>query len=292
DDAGLQHSLQSLGVDYLSKPASRIGLGEAVRDAASKAVKLPQDNERNLLIAEDMPAVREVLTRQLEVLGVKATFVENGREALFAVRSGEYSVLITDLHMPEMDGYALVKAVRADDVDLGRHMPVIALTADVQIAQRQVYMGHGFDECILKPVSLGQMRRLLVRWGFLGADNAEPVKTNISAPRKNLSAIDREAMIEQMGAFDDDAIEMLKMFVDMTAPVMERLSKAAEASDLHDLKEAAHSLKGAARSACLNALGDIAAQIQDEAEDGHCSPDRIVQVQSEFTRAQQEIAAL
>ncbi len=292
DDAGLQHSLQSLGVDYLSKPASRIGLGEAVRNAASKAVKLPQDNERNLLIAEDTPAVREVLVRQLEVLSVKATFVENGREALFAVRSGEYSVLITDLHMPEMDGYALVKAVREDDVSLGRHMPVIALTADVQIAQRQVYMGHGFDECILKPVSLGQMRRLLIRWGFLGADSVEPVRTSPAPSPQSLSAIDREAMIEQMGAFDDDAIEMLKMFIDMTSPLMDRLSKAADANDLHDLKEAAHSLKGAARSACLNALGDVAAYIQDDAEDGRFSPEMIVQAQSEFRRAQLEIAAL
>ena len=267
-DAGLQHSLQSLGVTYLTKPAGRIGLGEAVRDASMKSAKTCLEGPNKLIIAEDTATVRDVLRRQLDILGVEATFVENGLEALAAVRSGEYGILFTDLHMPEMDGYAVVRAVREDDEKLGRHFPIIALTADVQMSQRQVYMGHGFDECLLKPVSLGQFRRLLVRWGLLadnGAIEAKEQAADVSlAPSSSI--IDRAAIIEQMGAFDEGAVEMLKMFPEMTQPVVERLQKGLQNNDYHEMKEAAHSLKGAARFACLPALGDIAAAIQDEAE--------------------------
>lgn len=78
-----------------------------------------------------------------------------------------------------------------------------------------------------------------------------------------------------MGAFDAGVIEMLKMFVDMTAPLIDRIEKSNTSNDTKDLKEAAHSLKGAARSACLNDLGEAAAELQNDVESGggkHVAP--------------------
>ena len=167
DDVGLQHSLQSLGVRYIAKPASRIGLGEAVAEAAIKSSRIEISGPTRLLIAEDTASVRDLLKRQLTTLGADADFVENGREALAALATGKYGILFTDLHMPEMDGYALIEAIREQEKSGDRHLPAIVLTADVQMAQRQVYLGYGFDECLLKPVSLGHFRRLLIRWGLL-----------------------------------------------------------------------------------------------------------------------------
>jgi len=292
DDAGLQHSLQSLGVKYLSKPASRVGLGEAVRDASIKAVRTEITGPHKLIIAEDTASVRDVLKRQLDKLGVEATFALNGKEALYAVRSGEYGILLTDLHMPELDGYAVVKAIREDDEKLGRHFPIIALTADVQMAQRQVYMSHGFDECLLKPVSMGHFRRLLIRWGLLTESMETPVILHDGGQNSALSVIDRDAMIAQMGAFDENAIEMLKMFIDMTSPLIQKIETAHQAHDTHELKESAHSLKGAARSACLNILGDLAATLQDQAEAGAISPDLVDKIKDAFHAAKKEIEKL
>ena len=99
-------------------------------------------------------------------------------------------------------------------------------------------------------------------------------------------------MIDQMGAFDDMAIEMLGMFADMTAPLIVKIREAHTHKDLHDIKEAAHSLKGAARSACCNVLGDLAADLQDAAEDGQYGDDLIPQIETEFERVKTEIAAL
>lgn len=300
DHSSLRHTLQSLGATHLTKPASRAGLGEAVKAAVRKSGMARIEGPAKLLIAEDTASVRDVLGRQLSKLGVEATFVENGQEALQAYETGAFNILITDLHMPEMDGYALIEAIRKREQPDAPRFPVIVLTADVQMAHRDVYMSHGFDECLLKPVSLGHFRRLLIRWGLLDTTHDEgPETTQISPPPPVKSengsakpAIDISAIEEQMGSFDDNAVEMIAMFVDMTAPTIEKIQQALSDQNFHDLKELGHSLKGGARSACCPVLGDLAARLQDEAETQKPVDDLVGQIVVEFDRVKTEIKTL
>ncbi len=270
DDPGLQHSLNAMGISFLPKPASRLGLGVAVQEAARKNVVTTFSGPSKLLIAEDTESVADVLRRQLSRLGVEADFVENGRQALNALQTGAYGILFTDLHMPDMDGYAVVEAIRKQEAETppDTPFPVIVLTADVQMSQRHVYMDHGFDECLLKPVSLGRFRRLLIRWGLLGEnEGGEPEQQKSdSSSHLELFAVDLSAMQEMMGIGPDAAGEMIGLFVDMTASQIKEISKASAACDYAKLHELAHSLKGAARSACCPVLGDLAADLQNAAE--------------------------
>lgn len=294
EDVGLAHSLKALGATYLTKPASRKGLGEAVQDCAQKSLSMDISGPTKMLIAEDTESVRDILKRQLDKLGVEASFAGNGKEALKALKGGEYGILLTDLHMPEMDGYALVEAIRTQEKSAGKHFPVIVLTADVQMAQRETYLRHGFDECLLKPVSLGQFQRLLMRWGLLKQEPqiAEHPKTEKSAVEENGAAIDRQAIIDQMGALDEMAIDMLGMFVEMTAPLIEQIAAAHDAQDWSALAEAAHSLKGSARSACCLALGDAAAKLQDTAEKGPAKAGLIDKIKTEFKNVEEDLPVL
>lgn len=296
DDAGLQHSLQSLGVTYLSKPASRAGLGEAVKNAAQASVQISADGPARMLIAEDTDNVREVLQRQLDKLGVEAAFVHNGKEAWDAFQTGAYGVVLTDLHMPEMDGYKLVDRIRKKEKKTGRHVPVIVLTADVQMVNRDTYMKYGFDECLLKPVSLGQFRRLLVRWGLLNPDDQVVSSDSGHQGGHNVknkrSAIDLTAIEEVMGAFDKDAVEMLEMFADMTPPLIKRIRTAYKRKDTYELAEAAHSLKGSARSACCPKLAELAAELQVSAEKGRLEGTLVAKAEEEFGHVKTQISAL
>ncbi len=292
DDVGLQHTLQALGVTYLTKPASRAGLGEAVRDAASRSHTIDISGPTKLLIAEDTPSVQDILSRQLDKLGVEATFVANGRQALDALKTGEYGILITDLHMPDVDGYALVETIRSKEKNTDTHFPVIVLTADVQMAQREIYLQNGFDECLLKPVSLGQFRRLLVRWGLLSLQDTVEASSSKDLRISEKAAVDLDAVENQMGAMDDSAIEMLKMFADFTTPLIEKINTYHSENQYNDLAEAAHSLKGAARSACCLILGDLSGELQDMAEKGQSSDELIASIKVEYKRAKAEITAL
>ncbi len=296
DDIGLTHSLQSLGAKYLPKPASRAGLGEAVKDAARAVVKMDTSGPDRLLIAEDTESVRYVLKQQLDKLGIEADFVDDGKKALEAVDTGNYGILITDLHMPNVDGYGVVRRIRDKEQKGDRHMPVVVLTADVHMAQRHIYLGHGFDESLIKPVTMGQLRRLLVRWGLLSEETEDKIddasssqETDTPAENPEIPAIDRETMIDLIGVFDESSIEMLKMFVEMTEPQIEELKTALDHQDHPRMREVAHSLKGASRSACANVLGDMAAELQDTAEAGNPCEKLVDKVLAEFERVRTEI---
>lgn len=299
DDYALQHAIRTLGATYLSKPASRLGLGEAVKSTARQSGTHAIQGPRRLLIAEDTDTVRDVLRRQLASLGdVEADFVMNGIEALEALATGKYGILISDLHMPEMDGYMLIKELRARekaDPKLG-HFPVIVLTADVQMAQRQSYLKEGFDECLLKPVSLGQLRHLLVRWGLMSEEQGiasleKQPKQESRAAKKN-AAIDLEAMEAQMGSVSAETIEMVSMFCDMSKPLVKKIRESFDAQKAHDLEEAAHSMKGAARSACCPALGDYAAELQEKAKNPKACGALVKHIEEEFARVEKEAAEL
>jgi HPt (histidine-containing phosphotransfer) domain-containing protein len=161
-------------------------------------------------------------------------------------------------------------------------------------------MFHGFDECLLKPVSLGHFRRLLVRWGLLKEQVMPPASPASPAPPHpstvqgipQIRSIDHEAIIAQMGGFDENTLEMLQMFVEMTAPLIEQLHNAAYNNRQHDLKEIAHSLKGAARSACANILGNLAAQLQDDAEAGKGTKEQVADIASAFADVKEEVKNL
>lgn len=300
DDYPLQHALRSLGATYISKPASRLGLGEAVKNTARRLNQHHLTGPTRLLIAEDTEIVCQILERQLKSLGVtEFDFVSNGLQALQALETGKYGILITDLHMPEMDGYMLIHTIRGReqaDPAIPR-MPAIVLTADVQMAQRQAYLQEGFDECLLKPVSLGQLQHMLIRWGLLQHPQTQPnppsqnhQPQSLLAPT-NQSAIDLNAMQSQMGGVTRDNFEMVAMFIDMTREQIAIIRTALNTADSHTLEEQAHSLKGAARSACCTHLGNLASALQDTAQTPQNCEAIVSAIEAEFIRVEQDCAA-
>ena len=301
DDPGLGQTLKTLGATYLTKPASRIGLGKAVAEAAQvrKRIAPVLSESVRVLIAEDTESVRDILRRQCEKLGVAVTFAGSGQEALDLLSGQDFSLLITDLHMPDMDGYALVKTIRGRETSTGARLPVVVLTADVQMTGREAYLAHGFDESLVKPVTLGQLRRLLIRWGAL-SDTAEgedgtgsrPIQATQYHSSKASPALDHSCVSAQMGAFDAGAVEMLRSFIKLTDPLVTKLATEESKKDFIALAETAHSLKGAARSACCSQLGTLAAQIEMAALDERPCANLVVAAVKEFTRARSEIDGL
>ncbi len=291
DDVGLAHSLHSLGAQYITKPASRRGLGEAVKSAATQNKAMIEDNAK-LLVAEDTDSVREIIRRQLEHLGCDADFVSNGKEALEHLEKGNYNILITDLHMPEMDGYELVSIIRNGYAMVSKDIPIIALTADVQLTQREHYINYGFDEYLLKPVTIGQLRGLLVRWCLLNIEECPYKPKNKTYPKIETPSIDQNCLLEQIGAMDKGTRDMMYMFIDMTAPLIEKINKALKNGDGKLLSDLGHSLKGAARSACCKQLGDLASRLQNHSNtQDNCSA-CVEEINNEFSRVILDIKRL
>jgi len=120
-----------------------------------------------VLVVEDHLPFQLIVRRQLAELGVPCEVAGDGQAALAALARQRYAMVITDCHMPNMDGFELTRRIRADEARTGGRMPVVAVSAD--IAREQVEQGEaaGVDEFLAKPLTRATLRSCLVRW--LGA---------------------------------------------------------------------------------------------------------------------------
>ncbi len=120
----------------------------------------------SILLAEDNPTNQKMALLQLEKLGFKAEAVANGRKAVDAVvhDANSYALILMDVQMPEMDGLAATRAIRKAELTTGRHIPIIAMTANVMQGDREACIAAGMDDYISKPVNRDKLRQVLERW--------------------------------------------------------------------------------------------------------------------------------
>ena len=123
-----------------------------------------------VLLAEDHPVNRHVLTLQLNLAGFQVECAEDGSLALEKFKGGRYGVVFSDLHMPGLDGYQLTAAIRAHEREIGAHRtPIIALTANVLSGEVERCLAADMDDYLAKPVTIDQLTVTLDRW--LGAES-------------------------------------------------------------------------------------------------------------------------
>lgn len=106
-----------------------------------------------ILIAEDDVELRELFTHVLEKNGYFVMGVSDGRAALNAIESSYYDLVISDIMMPEMDGYELVNALR----ESGNNIPVLTITAKDAFDDMRLGFLSGMDDYMVKPVNVNEM---------------------------------------------------------------------------------------------------------------------------------------
>ena len=228
-----------------------------------------------ILVAEDNPTNKVVIRHLMERLGYAIEVVGDGAEAWENMRIRDYGLLLTDCHMPEMDGYELTQRVREGEMEIGtgHHMPIVALTADALSGTARRCHECGMDGFLAKPIDLVQLdatiRRLLPEAVPLRRRRAPaggplpPVATAPSSPlapppapcapavpaAPMLPVLDLDPMRQIFGEIGDEVRELLQLFVDTTEPLVEGFAAALADGDAVAAREAAHSAKGAGNSA-------------------------------------------
>jgi two-component system sensor histidine kinase/response regulator len=112
-----------------------------------------------VLLVEDNLINQKVACRLLEKQGHTVVIAENGREALAALEESEFDVVLMDVQMPEMDGFAATAAIREREAGSGRHLPIVALTANAMKGDRERCLQAGMDGYVAKPVQLHVLMR-------------------------------------------------------------------------------------------------------------------------------------
>ena len=229
-------------------------------------VRVPDRDEarsqgRLILVAEDHETNREVILRQLQLIGLSAEIASDGREALEMWRTGDFGLLLTDLHMPLMDGYALATSIRNEEVSgSGRRTPIIALTANALLEEERRCLAAGMDAYLSKPVLLAMLKTSIEAWlGPSGAAISKPDPlpvSNIALP------VDLNVLREMIGHDPADIDAVLQSFRSSAAAARLDLSTGASGGTGGSTSDVAHKLKSAARSIGALRLGELCAQIE------------------------------
>lgn len=197
----------------------------------------------NILVIDDYPANRLLLSQQLSYLGHRVTDAEDGARGLRAWRSGTFDVVITDCNMPVMNGYDLAQAIRDDEA--ARNAPrclVLGFTANALPEEKTRCTLAGMDDCLFKPISLKDLSQRLI------AVVRQP-RSAVELPTGPSSADDMDLSdLEQLTHGDSDSIKLL--LSDLATSNDEdrvKLLRLFTAHDLPGLSDLAHRIKGGAR---------------------------------------------
>jgi PAS domain S-box-containing protein len=220
-----------------------------------------------VLIVDDHPLNLAMLKRQLKVLGMNADTAGGGAQALAKWRREGHRLVITDLQMPDVDGYALARAIRSEQGE--RKPTVVAFTANTQSEALERCMAAGIDDYLTKPTELSVLREKLTYW--LGKPvSLRPMSASRAKPSHE-KRIDRSRIEELAGGPDGIAEVLSSLEAALRADIAE-LHEALVRGDLAAVRRAAHRIKGAALNIGSEGLAATARQVEDAMRDAMRNP--------------------
>ncbi len=214
--------------------------GRSAATVGAPAHEQARRQGRLILVAEDNETNQLVIEQQLGLLGYAVDMADDGRAALARWRSGDYAMLLTDLHMPEMDGYQLAAAIRTEEKGL-RHTPIVALSANALAGEAERCLEVGMDDYLSKPTPLEKLKATLNKWLPIAA-----------APALDLGVL--------KGLVGDDVLRIdkfLRSFQTSSARIAADLRAACQGGQAGAAGAAAHKLKSSARAVGALALGEL-----------------------------------
>ena len=234
----------------------------------------PSSFPLHVLLAEDNELNAEVLEQLLIRHGHQVRLASDGREALAQEQTGDFDLLLLDIHMPELDGFEVARAIRQREQRTGRHLPIIALTARSRREDRQRCLDAGMDDFLTKPIRAADLwptiDRVLAR-----SPGQIPSPQSPIAPPPNLDLLDARGLLAGCGGDPALLAKMCKSLATRAPQQMTAIQDALQNRDLGRLREAAHKLCGLL-SEFSSIAGDLARDLEDLAANGNLEEARQV----------------
>ena len=211
-----------------------------------------------ILLAEDYPSSRQVLTLHLERAGYAVTAVEDGAQ-LLAAATQAFDLIITDVQMPEVDGWEAAKCIRAGQGPC-REVPIVALTADSGPATLERSREAGMSGVMTKPVRRDELLAVVERW-LSSARAASPPSAGAAPP------IDLATAAAEFG--DAELVNTITAgFLARLDAQIRTMREAIGRRDSDSVRRGAHAIKGGAGTLTANAVAEQARRLEELSENG------------------------
>ena len=217
----------------------RIGVGSDTRSA--DRVELPP---LRILLAEDSLVNQKLAIGLLEKRGHTVVVANHGREALAALETETFDLILMDVQMPEMDGYDATVAIRADEKKTGQHVPIIAMTARAMKGDRERCLEVGMDDYVSKPVRARQLDETMAV--VLGARLREKLEEGKQVTTHG--PVDWEDAMRSVDGDRELLADVVDAYLTESPILLQNIREAVEAAAPEQVERAAHTLKGPSRS--------------------------------------------
>jgi CheY-like chemotaxis protein len=211
------------------------------------------------------------------------TAVDNGQRAVEALSNELFDLVLMDVQMPVLDGFAATAAIRKIDADSGIHTPVIAMTAHAMKGDRERCLAAGMDDYVSKPFRPRELFNAVERIPLhqiaknpevrltppCGEERGAGQSTKNDSNTAESKPFDRHEALQNVGGSEEILAEMIELFTAECPKQMADISAAYDSRDLPALTRAAHTLKGSLSMFAADAATAAARRIEMMARDGN-----------------------
>ena len=156
--------INNASTDRTGAVAAAFGMAAPTAPLTTRHTLRAARQARSILVAEDNEINQKLILRQLALLGFAANVAGNGRLALERWQTGHYALLLTDLQMPQLNGFELAAAIREQERGAVTRMPIVALTADAGDEERARALKVGMDDFLTKPIDANRLLAVAERF--------------------------------------------------------------------------------------------------------------------------------
>jgi PAS domain S-box-containing protein len=217
-----------------------------------------------ILLAEDSPFNQKLALGVLGKRGHQVHIANNGHEAVALAATREFDLIFMDIQMPRMDGLEATKRIRDVEQGNGRHIPIVAMTAQAMKGMRERCLSVGMDDYLVKPV---RAREIYDKIESLFANRVPaPAATLQRAAEQappDRASINWGAAMTTVDGDEDLLRSVVEAFLEECPTLIERIRLAIASADAAVLHRAAHTVKGATRTFGVDSASATAAELEE-----------------------------
>ncbi len=282
------------GVDFaIAKPVPRV----AIQRMLSADSQFWLDRNENLavqnsfagtkvgakiLVAEDNPVNKKLITEVLRIFACEFTIVENGKDAVLMNEKHQFDMILMDCQMPEMDGFQATGIIRSQERESGieEGVVIVALTANAQKEDRDKCLACGMNDYLSKPFTMPQLRDIILKWYDIKDEHESTTGNLFTTPtdEADKSAVpDGDSLLDantlnniralQSPQSPDILKQLFEIYRTSVPEIITNLSLSIQDENCESIREFAHSLKSASGNIGARKIFELSAKLEEMARD-------------------------